>query len=134
MHNMNGFTSLEALSECGSPCQVQFGVAGARAAVRAMPMEGTRLAEDSTVHIATYSFQPDKRCAAQGPASSSSLHMCPCALRETLSCHNADDGLCNDVLTDAVPPTPAPARTVRFCSVLFSVWHAVSAQLRLATS
>ena len=51
MHNMSGFTSLEALSECGSPCQVQFGVAGARAAVRAMPTEGTRLAEDSTVHM-----------------------------------------------------------------------------------
>lgn len=51
MHNMNGLTSLEALRECGGPCQVQSGGAGAGAAARAMPVEGTRLAEDSAAHM-----------------------------------------------------------------------------------
>lgn len=36
-------------------------------AVKAMPLDGTRLAEGFNGPCATYSFQLDKRCADSGP-------------------------------------------------------------------
>ena len=85
---------------------------------------------DSTAHMLRILSSLIRGVQTQGPDSSWSLHVYACALRETLSCHE-DGGSSNNALIKAARP---PASNVHFCSVLSNVWHAICAQLMLATS
>ncbi|KAI4558853.1 hypothetical protein MJT46_013495 [Ovis ammon polii x Ovis aries] len=73
-----------------------------------MPVEGTRLAEDSAARMP---HVPSS--LVRGVARALTLrHLSTCVRvrLERLSCSDAEGGRCDDVLTDAVPPTPTSAR------------------------
>lgn len=67
MSKISDYTSMEALTEFRSPDWVILRVAGGRAAVKATPLDGMRLAEGFSGPCAACSFHLDKKCANSEP-------------------------------------------------------------------